>query len=442
MTKELCKLTEHGRRAFILVAALWWVVLGGSVQASDAPDNHDTVIWISMDGMRSDYLDRAPLPFFHRMMSEGIWTRRSRPTFPSITFPSHCSQATGAGVDEHGVSGNSFYDSATRQKYAYPTDGALLQAEPIWLTATRQGVRTLVSDWPLSQQESGPVHAAYHRDKFDPTLTAGQRLEFLLETWRGDQAENEATRSADPGRSLRLLMGYVEGSDPVGHRYGPDAPEITAEMIKLDQELGGFQEKALAQWKSGGGTGHVYFLFTTDHGMSKVEKVVDLEKLLGLPHSQHELSLSFTGNTASVYFDGITDPEQREAREREVLTKLQALTFAHTFRHEELPAGWHYAHPTRVGDLVLVLAKEYTFGKFQAEPVMDVAEVDGPRGMHGYPIGDDPEMYGPLILWRYPDALGGKEMGEVDWSQIHPTVARLLGIQPSAAAHGKPIDLP
>ena len=344
-------------------------------------------------------------------------------------------------MDQHGISGNSFYDSAAKQRYTYPTDGTLLGAEPIWLTATRQDVRTLVDDWPLSQQENAPLHAVYHRDTFDPKLTADQRLDFLLETWRKDQAE-AAAATADRREPLRLLMDYVEGTDPVGHRYGPDAPEIAAEMIKLDQELGAFQEKALAQWKSGGGTGHVYFLFTTDHGMSKVDKVVDLEKLLGLPHSQREMSLSFTGNTASVYFDGIDDPAQRTAREEATLAKLQALNFAHVFRRADLPAAWHYAHPTRVGDLVLILAKGYTFGKLQAEPVMDVAEVDGPRGMHGYPIGDDPEMYGPLILWRYPDALGGKDLGEVDWSQIHPTVTKLLGIQPSAAAQGRPIDLP
>src|SRR5438045_4017685 len=31
----------------------------------------------------------------------------------------------------------------------------MLQAEPIWLTAKRQGVRTLVHDWPLSHAQRG-----------------------------------------------------------------------------------------------------------------------------------------------------------------------------------------------------------------------------------------------------------------------------------------------
>jgi hypothetical protein len=424
-----------------------------SVPAAAAPDTHthDTVIWISMDGMRADYLDRAPLPFFHRMMSEGVFTRRSRPTFPSITFPSHCSQATGVGVDEHGISGNSFYDSATRQHYGYPDNAGILRAEPIWLTASRQGVRVAVHDWPLSQNEKGPVHAAYFLDKFDQAPTDEQRLAALLDTWRTDQTARLGTgtpgsettaATTPPTPPLRLLMGYVIGTDSVGHKFGPDAPEIATEMIQLDHELGTFQEQALAQWKSTGATGHLYFLFTTDHGMSKVEKLVDLEKVLGLTHGQQEITFAFTGNTGSLFFDGIADAEQKRLKQEEVTAKLRELPAAQIYRREDLPAAWHYAHPTRVGDLVIVLAKGYTFSRLQPDPITDIAKAGSPKGMHGYPIGDDPEMFGPLILWRYPDALGGKELAGVDWSQIHPTVAKLLGIEPSPAAHGQPIDLP
>lgn len=420
-------------RTFILFFAA--AASAASAQSVPAADHHDTVIWISMDGMRADYLDRAPLPFFRRMMSEGVSTRRLRPTFPSVTFPSHCSQATGVGVDEHGVSGNGFYDSATHRKYNYPADASLLGAEPIWLTASRQGVRTAVFDWPLSQKETGPVRGAYFNQEFVQQTTDEERLAHLLTVWKEDTATNAVSEP------LRLLMAYVEGTDPVGHRFGPDAPEITAEMVRLDGEMNRFQEAALAQWKNLGSRGHIYFLFTTDHGMSKVEKVVDMDKLLGLTRGQQEVNVAFTGNTGSVFFDGITDAGTRRARLETAFGTLKALPFAQTFRREDLPVEWHFAHPTRVGDLVVVLAKGYTFGKFQAEAVMDIAQVGSPKGMHGYPIGDDPEMYGPMILWRFPDPFGGWDLGEVNWGQLHPTVAKLLGIRPAATAKGKPIDL-
>ena len=127
-----------------------------------------TVIWISMDGFRGDYPDRTALPFFSRLAKDGVYSRRFHPVFPPITFPSHCAEATGVGVAEHGITGNDFYDTATKQIAHFPADSTLLEAEPIWLTAERQGVRTLVFDWPLSQQAARrALHDEYSNEKFD-----------------------------------------------------------------------------------------------------------------------------------------------------------------------------------------------------------------------------------------------------------------------------------
>ena len=57
---------------------------GGTPAAGKA-----TVVWVSMDGTRADYLDRGTLPFFERLMKEGAYSRKFHPVFPSITFPSH-----------------------------------------------------------------------------------------------------------------------------------------------------------------------------------------------------------------------------------------------------------------------------------------------------------------------------------------------------------------
>ena len=145
--------------SFFSLLALLWVARPG--QASEpvqpAAVGKATVVWISMDGFRGDYLDRTELPFFTRLTKEGVYSRQFHPVFPPITFPSHCAEATGVAVAHHGITGNSFYDAATRQTYRYPTDSTLLLAEPIWLTTERQGVRTLVQDWPLSQAQHGAL---------------------------------------------------------------------------------------------------------------------------------------------------------------------------------------------------------------------------------------------------------------------------------------------
>ena len=416
----------HPGRALPAVLALFIGIYPG--RAADA--GKATVVWISMDGTRADYLDRAPLPFFQRVMKEGAYSRKFHPVFPSITFPSHSSEATGVSVDQHGITGNGFYDTATQASYHFPGDSTLLQAEPIWLTAKREGVRVLVQDWPLSQAEHLPLHADYSNEKFDNALTDEQRTDHLLETWHTD-----ALMAGDP---LRLLMGYVEGTDPVGHRYGPDAPEIADAMQKLDGLMGSFFDRALAQWKEHAKPeDRVYFLFTTDHGMSAVQKSVSLEAVLGLPHGQQKITLQTTGNTGNIFLDKVPAGPEREAQEKEFLEKLKAYPFIQAWRKADLPAKWGYANATRTGDIVAIVPKGYTFAS-GPHPVSD----GGPKGMHGYPVEDNREMYGVTLIYRYPNLLGGQNLGEVNWDQYEPTVAKWLGIQPAAAAKGKPIVLP
>ena len=422
------------RRLFLLIVA---TLAGGGMQRGSRaaePVGKNTVVWISMDGVRGDYLDRAPLPFFARIMKEGAYSRRFHPVFPPITFPSHCAEATGVSVDHHGITGNSFYDSATRETYRYPGDAILLQAEPIWLTAERQGVRTLVFDWPLSQAEHAPLHADYFHEKFDNAPTDEQRMEQLLDAWHAD-------KGLEP---LRLVMGYVEDADVAGHKYGPDAPGTTAAVQAVDHTLGAFFDRALAQWKqSAAPADRFYLLLSTDHGMSAVTKAANLEKLLGLPHGQHEVTALTVGNMGNVFLDQIPAGTARDERLAGFLEKLKAYPEIRAYRKADLPAAWAYAHPTRTGDLVVVLPRGYTFSSQATQPVMDIAQAGGgPLGMHGYPVEDDPEMYGALLLWRYPQPFGGKDLGEVNWDQYHPTVAKWLGIKPADGAKGKPLSLP
>src|SRR3954463_3752397 len=79
------------------------------------PAPRTVVVWISIDGLRPDYLDRAPTPLFHQFMREGAFSRQLVTITPSLTFPSHVSEATGVPADGHGIPANDFYDSATRQ---------------------------------------------------------------------------------------------------------------------------------------------------------------------------------------------------------------------------------------------------------------------------------------------------------------------------------------
>ena len=54
-----------------------------------------SLLLVSFDGFRADYLDRLTLPNFRRVIARGVRAQSLRPVFPAITFPNHYSLVTG-----------------------------------------------------------------------------------------------------------------------------------------------------------------------------------------------------------------------------------------------------------------------------------------------------------------------------------------------------------
>src|SRR5262249_45368138 len=143
------------RSVSLILFCLASISLVPAIAAADSPPaGKATILWISIDGCRGDYVDRGQSPFLNTLMEHGAYTKQLTPMFPSLTFPSHTTEATGVPPGVHGIVSNKFYDTATGKKFDLPNMPANeLQAETIWQTATRQGVRTAVWDWPLSSNE-------------------------------------------------------------------------------------------------------------------------------------------------------------------------------------------------------------------------------------------------------------------------------------------------
>ncbi len=391
-----------------------------------------SVIWISVDGIRPDYLDRAATPFLDRMMAEGVFSRDLIPLFPTLTFPSHVAMATGTAPERHGITGNVIYDSGRDRTYAYPNFPWLLEAEPLWTTATRQGVATAVFGWPLSHRQAGP-HAARHFDKaFDRSLTDAQRLERVLDVWREHGADG----------ALRLVMGYLVGPDTTGHRYGPDAAETAAAMADVDVLLASFERDALAAWASWRQPGDVLFLMvTSDHGMRAVHTLVNPRISAGLPARGSPVRRVTGGNITHYFFNRIDDLTTRASTQASILERLRRHAFLTVYERDALPAAWQYRHPRRSGDIVAVAAPGYAFSNRIATETAPASEHGEPLGMHGYCAEDDPQMRTVLFLQCYPLLLGGRDLGAVSADRLHATVAHLLGILPAENARSDGLDI-
>ncbi len=412
-----------------IVSAIAWFAIQAIGFAGT--DGKSTVFMVAMDGLRPDYIDRAETPFLDLLLEQAAWSRELVPTFPTNTFQSFSSIATGLRARQHGITGNSFYDTRTQRIHRYPGDSALLEAEPIWRTAERQGVRTLVFDWVLSHNQSGPAATSYHGNEYTRGISDRERMKRVLRAWRAD----------DDARPLRFILAYAESPDSEGHRYGPDSPAMEEVMAHVDTLLASVYSEAREIWSTTASTGDsFYFVVLSDHGMSSVETVVNLRNAAQLEGRDAVVSMT-TGNIGHLFFNRLRSEERRRQWILDARDALDQHAFISVYERDELPADWDYAHPYRTGDLIAVLPTGYTFSARPEGVTEAVENFGGPFGMHGYDPAEDPNMNTLLVVHRHPKPLAGGDIGRVSTLQIHPTVARILGIDPAPRAKAKPLEL-
>jgi predicted AlkP superfamily pyrophosphatase or phosphodiesterase len=425
--------------------------------ATTAPHGKTVVLWISVDGNRGDYVDRGQSPYLKSLMEHGLYTKQLTPQFPSLTFPSHSTEATGVQAGIHGIVSNKWFDTSIGQEYNMPSDPKLLEAEPIWTTATRQGVRTAVLDWPLSQAEDelaeGKPRADYFNKKYDPDLTDEQRLQKLVDAYRKDfepaadakPASGSEEAKVKPAEPLRLLMGYVHDIDSAGHKFGPEAPEtdkaIHDEDAVVEKIVGEVAEIFKTHMHPEQGD-VLYVLITTDHGMDDVKNLVNLHELMGgdaVPATVRGLT---SGSLGNIYLNDVPGAE-RDAVRKAILEHVTSQPYAKAWTLPELPDQWHYGNPTRSGDIIVSLDPGYDFSSQKiANPTPATDVPKSLKGMHGYDPALDPKMQGFAVLYRWGSNEPGKDLGPVSTLQLHPTVAKLLGITPATGAAAKAIEGP
>lgn len=400
-----------------------------STSAVAEPEGETTLVWISLDGWRWDYLDRVQPPTMSRLASEGAVSRQMIPTYPSVTFPVHTSQITGRPVDGHGITGNGFHDDETGEDYSFPDDVSVLRAEPIWVTAKRQGLRIFVVDWPVSHKHPGKWAAHvpdftppnYDRDRGDE-----QRLADLMRLLQADTGDGPP----------RLIISYMSKLDSVGHRYGPDAPEIDQAVRDVDVILSRFLE-LLTAWfdETHKAEDELIVMLTTDHGMEAVHTLINVEMLLG-PDLMEGVRV-FGGTHGSIDLDGVPESE-RAHRSAAIVAAINARHELDAWPADAVPESLHYRDPSRIGDIVIRVAPGYRISS-RTESVVEPAR--GVSGAHGYDAAQCPNMYGCTIVWRYREPLGGRDLGPIDATQFHATAAAWLGIEPAPDTDPRVISL-
>jgi predicted AlkP superfamily pyrophosphatase or phosphodiesterase len=140
---------------------IWMLVFVVCLFISNAllsPIAKTSLILISLDGARPEYLTRGLTPTLQMLMDTGLHPEGAEmlPAFPTITFPNHYTLVTGLYPESHGIVGNAFYDPLLNDSFKYADQSKNEESkwwggEPVWITAVKQGYKSAVYHWPGSE---------------------------------------------------------------------------------------------------------------------------------------------------------------------------------------------------------------------------------------------------------------------------------------------------
>lgn len=332
-----------------------------------------TTILISLDGFRADFLQRGITPSLNAFVKSGVSPSYMLPSFPSVTFPNHYTLVTGLYPESHGIVGNSFWDPDLQDEFYYTNISVSMQpkwwsaAEPIWVTAENQGIKTAIHMWPGSEAHIRGVDPTY-LDKFNAQEQLPRKVDRILELL--DKEEDDRPQ---------LIAAYVPDVDRDGHKFGPNSTEIRATIANTDNMMTLLIEGLLQRNL----TEIVNLVVVSDHGMAtmSVKRMVQLDDII-------DMNL----------VDQIDGWPLRGLRlkkvDRDLPTMYAQLSKAakkagtfDVYTLETMPTRYHFSHNARIAPLWvvpktgwLVIERE----SFDITAAIAEGREFHPRGIHGF----------------------------------------------------------
>jgi len=341
--------------------------LSACVQSRSIKDLRPTVILISLDGFRADYLEKYEPPKLWSLARGGVQAKWMIPSFPSKTFPNHYTIATGLYPQNHGIVENNVFDKGfnatfTMSNRAEVQNGRWWLGEPIWVTAEKQGQKSAPYFFPGSEAEIAGTRPSYWKP-YDGKVPNDARVDTIL-SWL-DLASGERPT---------FLSLYFSDVDDAGHDFSPDAAETRNAVLKVDRDLGRLIDGLNAR----GIFEQVNLIIVSDHGMATQDpkNVIILDELFDTKLAEKIL---WTSEIVSIF----PKPGEEDVIYKTLKAKLPLQ--AKVYRKAEMPARFHYSNSPRIAPL-LVLPDEgwilTTRARFEERKAK--GEMNGLRGGHGY----------------------------------------------------------
>lgn len=245
---------------------------GNGLRSNGTHDFKRTVLIVSIDGLRADYLDRGLTPHLLDISKQGLRAKSMKPIFPTLTFPNHWALMTGLYAESHGIVANNFWDPVTKTEFHFNQVASCWNphwwfGEPMWETANKAGMMTANLMWPgppKTMSGATPTYFVPWKDK----VPLKEKLDQLME-W------------IDYPLELRpqLIMAYEPSLDQAGHLKGPNSLLVNKTLRYVDSFAKDLHTELVARNL----TEIVDIVFVSDHGMTDIShaELIYIDEILG-----------------------------------------------------------------------------------------------------------------------------------------------------------------
>lgn len=395
-----------------LIFALFSVVVlttGSSLAQQPIKDLKPTVILISLDGFRYDYLDKYSPPTLNRLAKQGVRAKWMIPSFPTKTFPNHYTVATGLYPQNHGIVENNVYDFGvvfSMSKRSEVQNPRWWWGEPIWVTAEKQGQRAASYFFVGSETEIQGKTPSIWRT-YNGRVPNEMRIDKVL-SWLDLPGDKRPT----------MISTYFSETDDVGHEFGPDAEELKYAVLNVDRYIHRLMEglKARKIEKK------VNVIIVSDHGMANVDprKATYLDDYFDLDLLTERI----------IWTNEIVQIFPKAGRTDEIHGRIRNLPHVTCWKKADIPARLHYNTGKRIAPIVCSSEEGWntTTRKRHTDWVKDLAEPDRPRGAHGY---DNRYQSMQAIFIAHGEAFKKGYVAEpFENVELYNVMCKILGLKP------------
>jgi phosphonoacetate hydrolase len=318
------------------------------------------VVVVIVDGLGTDYLEQSPMPVLKDLMAKGF-TKTVAGVMPSVTNVNNASIATGTWPEEHGITGNSFFDETSAQA-EYMENSAYLLRSTLFERAGKRGVKSAL----LTAKK-----------KTVALLAKGTDLAIAAESPSAEQVQKYGTPPPIYSREINYWLWevavdllenrpdlefiYIHTTDYPMHTWPASAPESKEHLSRLDAMLG----RAVAA------AADAAFLITADHGMSAKSRCWDLAKACKNRGLELRFALSAERDKYVKHhrsFGGTGYVWLRSPKDALAAVKiLKSLTGVEAVLPREEAARKFHLMPERIGELVVLGDRETVFGETESQ---------------------------------------------------------------------------